>query len=184
MRYQWNERVLHNETREMTMLRFIAAGGCSLVLACASSSSTTQTTTTTAVAVAASATGGPAEGEYDYVANLPGQQIRGRMRVVADTVLIDPVSDYCRPATGVPDPLSIRYTCTGTGNLESINLSIDRRNPAQLSKWTARYRVERRREVCTQYAIRDGRQVCVQTSTETYETIESRSGTLQVRRVQ
>ncbi|HEX6943798.1 MAG TPA: hypothetical protein VF128_12785 [Gemmatimonadaceae bacterium] len=164
------------------MTRSTAPAFFVLFLACASSSSTTETRSTTAVAAAA--TGGPAEGDYDYVANLPGQQVRGRMRVVGDTVLVDPVADYCRPTVGVPDPLAIRYTCNGPGNIESVELRIDRRNPAQLSKWTAAYRVQRRREVCTQYAIRDGRQVCVQMNTETYETIESRSGTLQVRRVQ
>lgn len=163
------------------MTRSIAPAACVLFLACASSSRTTETSTTTAVAATAS---GPIEGEYDYVANLPGQQIRGRMHVIGDTVTIDPMADYCRPAVGVPDPLAIHYTCNGPGNVESIQLRIDRRNPVQLSKWTARYRVQRRREVCTQYAVRDGRQVCVQMTTETYETIEPRSGTLQVRRVQ
>ena len=152
------------------------------LVACASSSSTSTTSTTTAVAATAASTSN--EGVYDYVANLPGQQVRGTLRVTGDTVTIDPMADYCRPTVGVPDPLAIRYTCNGPGNIESIQLRIDRRNPAQLSKWSAAYRVQRRREVCTQYAVRDGRQVCVQTSTETYETTESRSGTLQVRRVQ
>lgn len=151
------------------------------LVACASSSSTTETATTTAVAATAA---GSIEGVYDYVANLPGQQVRGRMRVIGDTVTIDPMADYCRPTVGVPDPLALRYTCNGPGNFESIQLRIDRRNPAQLSKWSASYKVQRRREVCTQYAVRDGRQVCVQTATEMYETTESRSGTLQVRRVQ
>jgi hypothetical protein len=163
------------------MTRSIAHVFCGLFLACASSSHTTETSTTTAVAATASR---PIEGDYDYLANLPGQQVRGTMRIIGDTVTIDPMADYCRPALGVPDPMAILYTCNGTGNVESIILRIDRRNPIQLSKWTARYRVQRRREVCTQYAVRDGRQVCVQMTTETYEAIEPRSGTLQVRRVQ
>jgi hypothetical protein len=162
------------------MTRSVTPALCVLFLACASSSRTTETTATTAVAATAS---GPVEGEYEYTANLPGQQVRGRMRVAGDTVIVDAMTDYCRPALGVPDPMAIHYTCNGTGNLESILLRIDRRNPVQLSKWTARYRVQRRREVCTQYAVRDGRQVCVQMTTETYEAIEPRSGTLQVRRV-
>lgn len=163
------------------MMRSIAPAFCVLVVACTASSRTTETSTTTAVAATAS---GPAEGEYDYVANLPGQQVRGRIRVVGDTIIVDPIGDYCRPGTGVPDPLAIRYSCNGAGDVESILLRFDRRNPAQLSRWTAMYRVQRRREICTQYAVRDGRQVCVQMITETYETIEPRSGTLQVRRVQ
>jgi hypothetical protein len=43
--------------------------------------------------------------------------------------------------------------------------------------------VQRQRDVCAQYAIRDGRQVCVLTKTEMYETTESRTGNLQVRKL-
>ena len=125
---------------------------------------------------------GPIEGTYEYVANLPSQQVRGTLQMVGDTVLVSPMSDYCRPLMAPPDPLSIKYTCQGAGSYEQIQLTIDRRNPVQLSKWSATFRVQRRRDVCVQYATRDGRQVCVQTTTETYETTERRSGNLQVRR--
>jgi len=144
------------------------------LVACASAGGTRET------AVAATA---PVEGTYDYMANLPGQQVRGKMRFVGDTVFVEPVADYCRPTVGSPDPLRIRYTCNGPGSFEQIQLSIDRRSPVQLSKWSATFRMQRQREVCVQYAVRDGRQVCVQTQIERYETTESRSGTLQVRRV-
>jgi hypothetical protein len=125
---------------------------------------------------------GPIEGNYEYIASLPSMQVRGTLRIVDDTVLVEPVTDYCRPAIAPPDPFSIKYTCTGTGTYEQIQLTIDRRNPVQLSKWLATFRVQRRREVCVQYAVRDGRQVCVQTTTETYEATDTRSGNLQVRR--
>lgn len=126
---------------------------------------------------------GSIEGRYEYMANLPTQQVRGTLRVTADTITVDPISDYCRVAMSPPDALYIKYTCQGTGTYEQITLTIDRRNPVQLSRWAATFRVTRRREVCAQYAMRDGRQVCVQMTTEAYETTESRSGTLQVRRV-
>lgn len=154
-------------------MRWIAAMGCAGLVACASSRNEAETTPAS----------GPVEGTYSYVANLPGQQVRGTLRILGDTVLVEPVADYCRPTVGSPDPLRIRYTCNGPGSFEQLFLLIDRRSPVQLSKWSATFRVQRRREVCVQYAIRDGRQVCVQTTTETYETTESRSGTLQVRRV-
>jgi hypothetical protein len=128
------------------------------------------------------ASSGTSEGNYEYMANLPSMQVRGTLRIVGDTVLVEPVSDYCRPTVAPPDPFAIKYTCSGTGTYEQIQLTIDRRNPAQLSKWHATLRVQRSREVCTQYAVRDGRRVCVQTTTETYETNETRSGNLQVRR--
>jgi hypothetical protein len=128
------------------------------------------------------APGGPVEGTYEYVANLPGQEVRGMLQVVGDTILLNPVSEYCRLVMGPPDPLYIKYTCQGTGSYEQIQLTIDRRNPVQLSKWSATFRVQRRREVCVQYAVRDGRQICVQTTTETYEATETRSGNLSLRR--
>ena len=126
---------------------------------------------------------GPVEGTYNYVANLPGQQVRGKLRIIGDTALVEPDADYCRPTVGTPDPLRIQYTCNGPGSFEQIQLFIDRRSPVQLSKWSATFRVQRRRQVCVRYAIQNGRQVCVETRTETYETTEARSGTLQVRRV-
>jgi hypothetical protein len=151
----------------------IAALAMPLLLACGGSTTPSPET---------AAPSGPIEGTYEYLVTLPTQQVRGTLRITGDTVLVEPISDYCRPAMGPPDPLSIKYTCNGTGTYEQIHLNIDRRNPAQLSKWAATFRVTRRREVCVQYATRDGRQVCVQTTTETYETTETRSGNLQVRR--
>ena len=155
-------------------------GLMAILSACASSSSTTQTSTTTAVAATST---GPVEGVYDYVANLPGQSVRGKLRVIGDTVTVEPMADYCRPTVRTPDPLAIHYSCNGPGSFESIQLRIDRRNPVQLSKWSATYRVQRQREVCVRYETRGGQQVCVQTQRESYETQESRSGTLQVRRI-
>ena len=162
-------------------MRRTLSGLLAFLVACASSSSTTETSTTTAVAATA---GSSLEGVYDYVANLPGQQVRGRLHIMGDTVTVEPMADYCRPTVRAPDPLAFHYSCNGPGSYESIQLRIDRRNPAQLSKWSARYRVQRQREVCLRYEMRGGQQVCVQTQRETYETEESRSGTLQVRRVQ
>ena len=164
------------------MMRLLVPILGALLVACASSSRTTETsTTTTAVAATASAS---IEGVYDYTANLPGQHVRGRMRVIGDTITVEPAADYCRPTVGTPDPLAFHYSCNGPGSFESIQLRIDRRNPVQLSKWVARYRVRRQREVCVRYETRGGQRVCVETQRETYETEESRSGTLQVRRVQ
>jgi hypothetical protein len=143
------------------------------MMACASSGGTTASPATPASP--------PAEGTYEYLANLPNAQVRGTLQVLGDTALVSPVSDYCRPEP-TRDPLYIRYTCQGTGAFESLFLRIDRRNPVQLSKWSATFRVQKRRDVCRRYEVRAGRQVCVETATETYETTESRSGNLQVRR--
>ena len=141
-------------------------------LACGGSGARTETATPR----------GPIEGTYEYVANLPNQQVRGTLSVTGDTVLVNPISEYCRPVIGPPDPLYIKYTCQGTGTYEQLTLTIDRRNPVQLSKWAATFRVTRRRDVCVQYGTRDGQRVCLQTQTETYEANETKSGNLQIRR--
>lgn len=125
---------------------------------------------------------GPIEGKYEYVASIPGQQIRGLLRVLGDTILVEPFADYCRPLIATPDPVVIRYTCNGPGRFETLVLTLDRRNPMQFSKWAATVRVQKIRQVCARYEIRAGQQVCAKTSMETYETSESRSGSLQVRR--
>ena len=144
------------------------------LMACASSGNAPSTRAPT----------GPIEGTYDYIANIPGQQVRGKLRVLGDTILVDPQNDYCRPVVGTPSPLSIRYSCNGPGSFESLGLTLDRRNPTQFSKWSASFRVRKQRQVCTRYVVQpDGRQVCAEYGTETYEDVESRSGTLQVRRV-
>jgi hypothetical protein len=125
---------------------------------------------------------GPIEGDYEYVANIPGQQVLGRLRIVGDTMLVDPNNDYCRPVIGAPDPMYIRYTCNGPSSFEQLVLTLDRRNPVQFSRWSGTIRVRKQREVCVRYEIQQGRQVCVLTQMEPYETTESRSGRLQIRR--
>lgn len=145
-----------------------------LLVACASSGSTP--TPTPAVAPST-----PAEGAYEYLVTLPTTQVRGRLEILPDTAIVIPTSDYCRPlAAGAA--LYVTYTCQGTGAFETLTLRIDRRSPVQLSKWGASFRVQKKREVCKRYEVQAGRQVCVEKEIETYETTESRSGNLQVRR--
>lgn len=153
------------------MTRRVAVVLTALLAGCASSGTTT-----------AREPSAPIEGTYDYTATLPGQQVQGRLRVLGDTIIVVPNNDYCQPVLGPPSPLVIRYTCNGPGRFESLSLTLDRRNPVQFSKWAASYRVQKQRQVCRRTAIQNGREVCVETGTETYEDTESRSGTLQVRR--
>jgi hypothetical protein len=153
--------------RWLTVLSMAAIAGCA---------SSGASTTTTSQPV------GPVEGTYDYTAPLPGQQVTGQLRVLGDTIIVMPTNDYCQPVLGPPMPLVIRYTCNGPGRYESMTLTLDRRNPVQFSKWAASFRVQKQRQVCVRYEMRSGQQVCAQTGYEPYEDVESRSGTLQVRR--
>ena len=154
------------------MIARTGIAGFTLLLACGGSSARPET----------AAPNGPVEGTYEFVANLPNQQVRGTLNIVGDTVTVDPVSDHCRPVIAPPDPLFIKYACQGTGSYEELTLSIDRRKPVQLSRWAATYRVTRQRQICIQYDTRNGQRVCVQTQTETYEATETKTGNLQVRR--
>ena len=54
---------------------------CTALVACSSAGGTREGPATAAI---------PAEGTYDYIANLPGQQVRGQMRIIGDTVLVEP----------------------------------------------------------------------------------------------
>jgi hypothetical protein len=153
-------------------------GLLALLAACATSGATSEPAFTTAAAPAARI-----EGTYHYLANLPGQQIRGKMRIYGDTITVEPMADYCRPTVRASDPLAFHYSCNGAGSFESIQLVIDRRNPVQLSKWSANYRVRKTRSVCIRYEVRAGENVCVRSQQETYDSNESKSGTLQIRRV-
>lgn len=105
------------------------------------------------------------------------------MRVDADTMIVDIENRDCRGITAPRQSQQrtevFRFGCTG-----GLLFTFDRRNPVRSSTWTASVPVRRRRQVCAERAVRDGREVCIRQEFETYETTESRSGTLQVRRVQ
>ena len=149
---------------------------CVVLVACGGSRTAPE------AAVPDAAPAGPIEGNYEYQANLPGQLVKGTLRVLGDTMLVEQTADYCLPVQGSRDPLAIWYSCKGGGRFEQLTLRLDRRNPAQFSKWSASFRVQKRRQVCAEYAIQQGRQVCVRQTTETYEDTESSRGNLQVRR--
>lgn len=125
---------------------------------------------------------GPAEGSFEFFASVPGQHVRGILHVGADTMIVaDVVGAGCLPSVWIRqvqrDPNVFYYGCSG-----GLLITFDRRNLVQLSKWSFSMPVQRRREVCAERAVRNGREVCVRTEIETYETTESRSGALQVKR--
>jgi hypothetical protein len=121
------------------------------------------------------------EGAYEFFASVPGQHVRGILHVGADTMIIADVAGAgCLPSVWVRqvqrDPHVFNYYCTG------LLIRFDRRDLVQLSKWSFSMPVQRRREVCAERVVRNGREVCSRTRIETYETTESRSGALQVKR--
>ena len=122
-----------------------------------------------------------AEGTYDFVATVPGQAVRGTLQVTADTMLFSPVEGCNSNIRAEPIGRAsyagvFRYACS------SAVLEFDRRNPVRSSKWSATVQVKRRREVCAERAVRNGREVCIRNTIETYEVPERRSGSIQVTR--
>lgn len=118
------------------------------------------------------------EGTYDFFASMPGQHLRGTVRILTDTVLVDTEGATCIPSVR-PKLQTNRnvflYGCTG-----GAMLTFDRNNPVQRSRWSTNVPVRRRQQVCTQTEVRDGREVCRRRAVETYEAVEPRSGAVQV----
>ena len=153
------------------MRSILAALTTVTLLGCASSGRTSQLSDATGVS----------EGSYSFFASIPGQHLRGTVRILPDTVLVDAEGTGCVPSVQ-PIVQTNRnvfyYGCTG-GAL----LTFDRNNPVQRSRWSSNVAVRQRREICAQTEIRSGREVCVRRAMETYETFERRSGELQVVRL-
>jgi hypothetical protein len=139
--------------------------------ACASSSN---------VAANGGTAGAPVQGTYVFSANLPDQQMRGTLQVMGDRVLLEPASGKCR-AIESSDAV-VHFSCTGSGRYEQMSIRINRRKPAEGSTWSASYLVQRSREVCQEYGVVSGRQVCVRSWTEYYDVAQGKSGKLRVRR--
>lgn len=125
----------------------------------------------------------PSSGTYAFSASTPNQLIRGTVVVSAEGTDIQ-FETACQPEATVrarprdmPSSMSVMiYYCSGTW------LTFDRRNPAT-AKWYASVEIPRQREVCSRYETQNGRQVCVNRTTETYSVYETRTGGIQVHRV-
>ena len=123
----------------------------------------------------------PVQGTYAFTANLPDQQLRGTLLVTGNDIRLEPTSGTCR-ATQSADTVAIRFLCNGSGRYEQLSIRIDRHKPVEGSTWYASYRVQRSREVCSEYGTVSGQTVCVRTWTEYYDAAEGKSGKLRVRR--
>lgn len=122
------------------------------------------------------------EGTYEFSASTPNQLVRGTLNMTADRLGIQFETECQTATTPQPRPRDMgqgvaAYYCSASW------LTFDRRNPAN-AKWYATVQQPRRREVCARYDTVNGRQVCASKTTETYYVNETRSGGIQVRRVQ
>jgi hypothetical protein len=137
----------------------------------------------------------PTEGTYEFFASVPGQTVRGTFRLQGENISIDDQALDCGTAgrrqegstewaraTAMASSASRNKGAATYRGCDGVSLAFDAKNPVQ-SKWYAAVPVQRRRQVCAERVVQNGREVCVRQKMETYEAFESRSGSLQVRRV-
>ncbi len=120
------------------------------------------------------------EGTYRYFASVPSGHVRGTLIVLPDTMLVEPEDDECWPLK-VNNMRYMGLSAIPYGCRKAI-IAFDRQKPAQGSRWIQYFTVRKTREVCAQYAVQNGRDVCIRRQSEPYEATESRSGRLQVER--
>jgi hypothetical protein len=134
---------------------------------------------------------GPAIGTYEIAASIPGQHVKGTLQITADSMWFRSESNcesryspaafmdvaMAQATKNVVGQDRIRFGCDGA------MLSFDRRNPIQGAQWASTIVVPRQRQVCANYVMRNGQRVCERTTTETYETRETRTGPIQVHRI-
>lgn len=157
---------------DLVMSRLGVLAACLGLAACASSSNSVPSTR---------AASPPAQGTFAFTANLPDEQVRGTLQLAGNRILLEPAVGTCR-AIESTDTVMVQFLCNGSGRYEQLSIRINRRKPAEGSSWSASYRVQRSREVCQEYGVVSGRQVCVRSWTEYYDASEGKAGKLRVRR--
>ena len=122
------------------------------------------------------------EGIFDYWANAQRHELRGIVRMTADTVVLEARDGRCRPAVAPPNRQFVLYECAGPSELGQLELRIDRQNPQLASTWRATFKVQRQRVVCAKDAVTvDGQRLCMKSETENYEESMTLTGPLRLR---
>jgi hypothetical protein len=145
---------------------------CVLILAVAA---------TTSVACASSgARSAPLEdGTYEFITRTGGfGDLTGRLTLRDGQPSLQPLQGQCREDPSRTGVERFRFLCDIGSEIENVTLTIDRRLPLTRSVWSGFVRQTRTRSVCDQYAMENGRQVCVRTREETYEVRTPVSGPL------
>ena len=121
-------------------------------------------------------------GTYDYFVSAPRHEVRGVIRVQPDTVIVQPNEGYCRPSFSPTSFETVQFDCDGVEDFDTFKLYIDRRRPAQMSKWSATSKVQRERTICLQYVTNSqGQRTCTQYGKELYDEVVLHSGGVRTR---
>lgn len=132
------------------------------------------------------------DGIFDFVANVPGQQmgstirVRGTLAIVGDSLVVHPDTNCAifTPEMNARLVASQRASIgPGVASLYcqgGARLTFYRHNPSA-ARWSATVRVPKQRNACVEYVRRETRQVCARYRPETYYEQQIRSGGIQVR---
>jgi hypothetical protein len=163
------------------MRRALSAGVVVTLLGCASSGSGTRSE---------AAGYAPAEGAFEFSANIPGGAARGTILVTADTFFMKE-SRSCGIMESTPS--EIRVACRGGSvspssgqNYQSQTLGVltfNRRSRGLSASWSMQVPIARQRDTCFRTEVRNGREYCAERKRETYYVYERHSGSVQVHRV-
>ena len=123
------------------------------------------------------------EGVFDYWADAQRYELRGLVRLTADTVVLEPRNGTCRPVIAPPDRGIARYDCSGgPSELGQLELHIDRQNPQLSSRWRSTFKVQKQRLICAKDAASDdGQRICMRYENQTYEETVTLTGRLRIR---
>ncbi|MBL8982388.1 MAG: hypothetical protein JNL26_09385, partial [Gemmatimonadetes bacterium] len=131
-----------------------------------------------ALALAACAGGPPPQtavtedGIYDFTGSTgEATTLRGSLTILAGSMSLSPEFGTCRVDQAVSSTERSRFLCDNTSDVEQLAFIIDLRFPLTRSSWSGRLRRRQTRTVCARYATQNGRQVCVQTRTETVDVM-------------
>ncbi len=85
---------------------------------------------------------------YEWVANLPNQELRGLFAIFADTIVLTAQDHACRPAGGTPSRDWLVYECLNVGAFRTVKVQLARRNPLQGSLWSGVATEVKQRRIC------------------------------------
>lgn len=133
-------------------------------------------------------TGGPqfAEGVYDFHVGVRGASVRGNFAISGTSIVFTAPDGSCQQPPQETTTRVVEYrtvVCEATAGLQNLTFHISLREPMRRSRWSASYSVIARRTVCEAMSVdRNGRDVCLRTGIQMYETWQRTEGTLEVRR--
>lgn len=127
-----------------------------------------------------------AEGVYDFHVGVRGASIRGNFAISGSSMVFTAPDGSCKQPTWETTSRPVEYrtvVCEATAGLHNLTFYIFLREPTRRSRWSVSYPVMARRTVCEVKSVdRNGREVCVRTGIQMYETWQRAEGTLEVRR--